>query len=66
MSGGSLTALRAAWQSRWFEALAAWARAERERNPSLAFAGDFNVAPEDRDVHDPKRWAGQISPPVQR
>ena len=23
-------------------------------------AGDFNVAPEDRDVHDPKAWEGQI------
>ena len=22
--------------------------------------GDLNVAPEDRDVHDPKRWEGQI------
>ena len=49
-----------AYKLRWFEALAAWARAERERYPSLALAGDFNVAPEDRDVHDPKRWAGQI------
>jgi exodeoxyribonuclease-3 len=23
-------------------------------------AGDFNIAPEDRDVHDPIAWAGQI------
>ena len=22
--------------------------------------GDFNVAPEDRDVHDPKEWGGQV------
>ncbi len=22
--------------------------------------GDLNVAPEDRDVHNPKRWEGQI------
>jgi exodeoxyribonuclease III len=26
----------------------------------LALCGDFNVAPEDRDVHDPVAWAGQI------
>jgi len=26
----------------------------------LVLCGDFNVAPEDRDVHDPKLWAGQI------
>jgi exodeoxyribonuclease-3 len=28
--------------------------------PSLAVLGDMNVAPEDRDVHDPKRWEGKI------
>jgi exodeoxyribonuclease III len=26
----------------------------------VALCGDFNVAPEDRDVHDPVAWAGQI------
>lgn len=26
----------------------------------LVLCGDFNVAPEDRDVHDPKLWTGQI------
>lgn len=26
----------------------------------LVLCGDFNIAPEDRDVHDPKLWAGQI------
>jgi exodeoxyribonuclease-3 len=31
----------------------------------LLLCGDFNVAPEDRDVHDPVLWAGKIhcSPP---
>ena len=27
---------------------------------ALAVLGDFNVAPEDRDVHDPALWAGQV------
>ena len=48
------------YKLRWFEALAGWARTALETHPRLALAGDFNVAPEDRDVHDPKRWAGQI------
>jgi exodeoxyribonuclease-3 len=26
----------------------------------MVLCGDFNVAPEDRDVHDPAAWAGQI------
>ena len=49
-----------AYKLRWYEALAAWMRRELEREPRLALAGDMNVAPEDRDVHDPKRWEGQI------
>ncbi len=26
----------------------------------LAVGGDYNIAPEDRDVHDPKRWEGSV------
>ena len=35
------------------------ARHHRPSDP-LALCGDFNVAPEDRDVHDPAAWAGQV------
>lgn len=54
-----------AYKLRWYEALTAWIAEELRRWPRLALAGDSNVAPEDRDVHDPKRWEGQIhvSPP---
>jgi exodeoxyribonuclease-3 len=30
------------------------------RHPKLALLGDYNIAPEDRDVHDPKAWEGQV------
>lgn len=49
-----------AYKLRWYEALAAWLKAELDRYPRLAVLGDLNVAPEDRDVHDPKRWEGEI------
>lgn len=49
-----------AYKLRWYGALAAWLAHELKQHPSLAILGDLNVAPEDRDVHDPKRWAGQI------
>jgi len=48
------------YKLRWFEALAGWLRAELVSHPSLALLGDFNVAPEDRDVHDPDAWRGQV------
>ena len=44
----------------WFEALRAYVAAELERHPRLVVLGDFNVAPEDRDVHDPKAWEGSV------
>lgn len=49
-----------AYKLRWYEALARWMRELLPRTPGLAVLGDMNVAPEDRDVHDPKRWAGKI------
>lgn len=44
----------------WFAALRDYLAAELQNHPRLAVAGDFNVAPEDRDVHDPKAWEGQV------
>ncbi len=49
-----------AYKLRWYEELARWLSEELARRPQLAVLGDMNVAPEDRDVHDPKRWEGQI------
>ena len=44
----------------WLDALNGWIGQQLADNPRLALAGDFNIAPEDRDVHDPAAWAGQI------
>jgi exodeoxyribonuclease-3 len=33
---------------------------ELAAHPQLVLLGDFNIAPEDRDVYDPVAWAGQI------
>ena len=49
-----------AYKLRWYEALADWLEKDMLQYPQLAVLGDLNVAPEDQDVHDPKRWAGQI------
>jgi exodeoxyribonuclease-3 len=49
-----------AYKMAWMEALQTWVRDELQRHPRLVLMGDYNVAPEDRDVHDPVAWAGQI------
>jgi exodeoxyribonuclease-3 len=42
------------WYTRLRDCLA------KENNQDLAVCGDFNVAPEDVDVHDPELWRGAI------
>lgn len=49
-----------AYKLDWLDALARWIADLLAANPLLVVAGDFNIAPEDRDVHDPAAWAGQI------
>ena len=44
----------------WLAALAQWLRGELARHEQLLLAGDLNIAPEPRDVHDPARWEGQV------
>ncbi len=48
------------YKLKWLAALTGWLREEMQRYPQLALLGDFNIAPDDRDVHDPVAWQGQI------
>ena len=45
-----------AYKLRWLEAVHDWVAAELSRHPRLVVLGDFNIAPDDRDVHDPALW----------
>ena len=48
------------YKLRWIEAVTAWIRAELERHGKLVVIGDFNIAPDDRDVYDPAAWHEKI------
>ncbi|MCG8275071.1 exodeoxyribonuclease III [Stenotrophomonas sp. NLF4-10] len=45
-----------AYKLRWLDAVHDWIAAELARNPKLVVLGDFNIAPDARDVHDPAVW----------
>jgi len=49
-----------AYKLAWLERLRVWLAGELARHPQLAIVGDFNIAPEDRDVHDPAKWEGSV------
>jgi len=48
------------YKLRWLAALTSWLRNELQQHPKLALLGDYNIAPEDRDVWDPKEWEGKV------
>jgi exodeoxyribonuclease III len=48
------------YKMQWLRGLRDWLREELALHPKLVLMGDFNIAPDDRDVFDPIAWAGQI------
>lgn len=58
-NGQSLDSDKYQYKLRWLAALTDWLRAETSHWSRLVLAGDYNIAPEDRDVHDPAAWVGQ-------
>ena len=59
-NGESVESDKYQYKLRWLAAFRDWIKAELARHPRLAVLGDFNVAPENRDVYDPKAWEGQV------
>ncbi|MEE8119834.1 MAG: exodeoxyribonuclease III [Gammaproteobacteria bacterium] len=44
----------------WLQALTRWLQKELAISQCLVVTGDFNIAPEDVDVHDPEAWRDKI------
>jgi exodeoxyribonuclease-3 len=44
----------------WLEALAIWLQRELAEHDKVVVMGDFNIAPDDRDVHAPEEWQDRI------
>jgi len=49
-----------AWKLHWLERVSRFIEAQLREHPRLAVVGDFNIAPEDRDVYDPELWHERI------
>lgn len=58
-NGQALGTDKFAYKLAWFERLRRYLD-RRDPQEALALLGDMNVAPEDRDVHDPAAWRGKI------
>jgi exodeoxyribonuclease-3 len=60
VNGESVGSAKFEYKLRWLAAVRDWLREELIAHPNLIVLGDFNIAPDDRDVHDPKRWREKI------
>jgi exodeoxyribonuclease-3 len=59
-NGQSVGSEKYEYKLRWLAALRDHLAVELARYPRLVVMGDFNIAPDDRDVHDPQAWVGQV------
>lgn len=59
-NGQSLESDKYQYKLGWFERLTDWLQHEMKTHDQLAIVGDYNIAPADEDVHDPKRWKDQV------
>lgn len=60
VNGQSVGSEKFAYKLDWLAKVTAHIEEEMRRNPRLVVMGDFNIAPDDLDVHDPGAWREQI------
>jgi exodeoxyribonuclease III len=59
-NGQAVGADKYEYKLRWLKSLHRFLKQELAQHPRLVVMGDFNIAPDDRDVHDPVLWKDQI------
>ncbi len=59
VNGQSIGSDKYDYKLRWLDAVHGWLEHELRAHPQLVVLGDFNIAPDDRDVHDPLVWNGE-------
>ncbi|MBV2234598.1 MAG: exodeoxyribonuclease III [Sterolibacterium sp.] len=59
-NGQSVDSDKYQYKLRWLAALHDWLAGQMQQYPQLVLLGDYNIAPEDRDVHDPVAWRDKV------
>ncbi len=59
-NGSSVGSDKYDYKLRWLERLPAWLQSQVDPTEPLCLCGDFNIAPEDRDIYDPEAFTGEI------
>lgn len=59
-NGESVVSQKYLYKLNWLKHLNAYLKQELNNNTHFIMLGDFNIAPEEMDVHDVKAWEGQV------
>lgn len=59
-NGQAVASEKYQYKLQWLAAMQAYMRETIAAYGDVALLGDYNIAPEDLDVHDPKVWEGQV------
>jgi exodeoxyribonuclease III len=59
-NGQSIDSDKYQYKLKWLDGLAQYMARTIKEYGDVALLGDYNIAPDDRDVYDPKAWAGQV------
>jgi len=59
-NGESVDSEKYRYKMAWLDALTNYLRSQLNQHQAIALLGDYNIAPEDRDVHDPEAWKGKV------
>ena len=59
-NGNSVGSEKYEYKLGWLKALKGFLESEMRAHEKLVVLGDFNIAPDDRDVHDPEKWGEDI------
>jgi len=60
VNGSEVDSEKYTYKLHWLEQVNRWVADEMQTHDKLIVLGDFNIAPEDRDVHDPEAWKDKI------
>ncbi|AHE67992.1 exodeoxyribonuclease III [Legionella oakridgensis] len=59
-NGGEVGSDKYQYKLNWLAKITTFIKEQLRQYPKLAVVGDFNIAPEDKDVHDPIAWQGSV------
>lgn len=60
VNGAEVGSEKFAYKLDWLEKVTDWIEAQSQQYKKFIILGDFNIAPKDRDVHNPKSWNERI------